>query len=80
MNAPRLAASADVLKAEYYVHFLKNLKGRKRGFHGKKPGRAGAVTLATKTQAKADRALAEQHIETALQEQAREVIDIMLCH
>jgi aryl-alcohol dehydrogenase-like predicted oxidoreductase/NAD-dependent dihydropyrimidine dehydrogenase PreA subunit len=43
-------------------------------------GWGGAVTLATKTHARADRALAEQHIETALKELNREVIDIMLCH
>ncbi|MBU4232680.1 MAG: aldo/keto reductase [Desulfobacterales bacterium] len=40
----------------------------------------GPVTLATKTHAKADRALAEKHIETALKELGRETIDIMLCH
>jgi len=40
----------------------------------------GPVTLATKTHAKADRALAEQHVETALRELGRDTIDIMLCH
>ena len=40
----------------------------------------GPVTLATKTHAKADRVLAEKHIETALKELGRDTIDIMLCH
>lgn len=43
-------------------------------------GWRGPVTLATKTHAKTDRALAEKHLETALKELGRETIDIMLCH
>jgi aryl-alcohol dehydrogenase-like predicted oxidoreductase len=43
-------------------------------------GWTGPVTLATKTHAKADRSLAEKHIETALRELRRDTIDIMLCH
>ena len=43
-------------------------------------GWGGTVTVATKTHARADRALAEKHIETALKELDRDVIDIMLCH
>ena len=52
-----------------YEHIARGLKGWQ-----------GAVTLATKTHAKADRALAEQHVETALKELGRDTIDIMLCH
>jgi predicted aldo/keto reductase-like oxidoreductase len=52
-----------------YEHIARGLKGWQ-----------GAVTLATKTHAKADRALAEKHIETALRELGRDTIDIMLCH
>jgi diketogulonate reductase-like aldo/keto reductase/Pyruvate/2-oxoacid:ferredoxin oxidoreductase delta subunit len=43
-------------------------------------GWSGPVTLATKTHAKADRVLAEKHVETALKELGRDTIDIMLCH
>ncbi|MCK9377755.1 MAG: aldo/keto reductase [Syntrophobacterales bacterium] len=43
-------------------------------------GWPGAVTVSTKTHARTDRALAAQHIETALRELGREPIDIMLCH
>ncbi len=52
-----------------YEHIARGLKGW-----------PGAVTVATKTHARTDRALAEQHIETALRELGREPIDIMLCH
>jgi len=52
-----------------YEHIARGLKGWR-----------GPVTLATKTHAKADRALAEQHVETALKELGRDTIDIMLCH
>jgi predicted aldo/keto reductase-like oxidoreductase len=40
----------------------------------------GDLTISTKSHAKTDRALAEKHIETALKELGRDVIDIMLCH
>jgi predicted aldo/keto reductase-like oxidoreductase len=40
----------------------------------------GNVTIATKTHARKDRTLAEQHIEFALRELRRDTIDIMLCH
>lgn len=43
-------------------------------------GWTGPVTLATKTHAKTDRALAAKHVETALKELGRDTIDIMLCH
>jgi len=43
-------------------------------------GWAGEVTVSTKTHARSDRALAEEHIEKALRELRREPIDIMLCH
>jgi predicted aldo/keto reductase-like oxidoreductase len=52
-----------------YEHIARGLEGWR-----------GPVTLATKTHAKADRALAEQHVETALKELGRDTIDIMLCH
>jgi predicted aldo/keto reductase-like oxidoreductase len=52
-----------------YEHIAQGLKGWQ-----------GSVTLATKTHARTDRALAEQHIETALKELGRDTIDIMLCH
>ena len=52
-----------------YEHIARGLKGWQ-----------GPVTLATKTHAKTDRALAEKHIETALKELGRDTIDIMLCH
>ena len=52
-----------------YEHIARGLRGWK-----------GPVTLATKTHAKTDRALAEKHIETALKELGRDRIDIMLCH
>jgi len=52
-----------------YEHIARGLRGWK-----------GPVTLATKTHAKTDRALAEKHIETALKELGRDTIDIMLCH
>jgi predicted aldo/keto reductase-like oxidoreductase len=52
-----------------YEHIARGLKGWQ-----------GPVTLATKTHAKADRALAEQHVETALKALGRDTIDIMLCH
>jgi predicted aldo/keto reductase-like oxidoreductase len=52
-----------------YEHIARGLKGW-----------PGTVTLATKTHAKADRALAEKHVETALKELGRDTIDIMLCH
>lgn len=41
---------------------------------------AESITVATKTHARDDRALAEQHIELALRALGREPIDIMLCH
>ena len=43
-------------------------------------GWRGPVTLATKTHARADGALAGKHLETALKELGRDTIDIMLCH
>jgi predicted aldo/keto reductase-like oxidoreductase len=52
-----------------YEHIARGLKGW-----------SGPVTLATKTHAKADRVLAEKHVETALKELGRDTIDIMLCH
>ena len=52
-----------------YEHIARGLKGWR-----------GPVTLATKTHAKTDRALAAQHVETALKELGRDTIDIMLCH
>lgn len=52
-----------------YEHIARGLKGWQ-----------GTVTLATKTHAKTDRALAEKHIETALKELGRDTLDIMLCH
>jgi predicted aldo/keto reductase-like oxidoreductase len=52
-----------------YEHIARGLKGW-----------TGPVTLATKTHAKTDRALAEKHVETALRELGRDTIDIMLCH
>ena len=52
-----------------YEHIARGLKGWR-----------GPVTLATKTNPKTDRALAEKHIETALKELGRDTIDIMLCH
>ena len=52
-----------------YEHIARGLKGWR-----------GPVTLATKTHAKTDRALAEKHVETALKELGRDTIDIMLCH
>jgi predicted aldo/keto reductase-like oxidoreductase len=52
-----------------YEHLAQGLKGWR-----------GEVTLATKTHAKADRALAEKHIESARTALDRDVIDIMLCH
>jgi len=52
-----------------YEHIARGLKGW-----------WGPVTLATKTHARTDRALAEQHIETALKALGRDTIDIMLCH
>ncbi|MFA5109793.1 MAG: aldo/keto reductase [Desulfobaccales bacterium] len=52
-----------------YEHIARGLKGW-----------PGVVTVATKTHARTDRALAEQHVETALRELGREPIDIMLCH
>ena len=52
-----------------YEHIARGLKGWR-----------GPVTLATKTHAKTDRALAETHIETALKGLGRDTIDIMLCH
>jgi len=52
-----------------YEHIARGLRGWK-----------GPVTLATKTHAKTDRALAEKHIETALKELGRDTIDLMLCH
>jgi predicted aldo/keto reductase-like oxidoreductase len=52
-----------------YEHIARGLQGWRQ-----------PLTLATKTHARADRALAERHIETALKELGRDVIDIMLCH
>jgi predicted aldo/keto reductase-like oxidoreductase len=52
-----------------YEHIARGLQGWQ-----------GTVTLATKTHAKTDRALAEKHIETALKELGRDTLDIMLCH
>jgi aryl-alcohol dehydrogenase-like predicted oxidoreductase len=52
-----------------YAHLARGLKGWQ-----------GPVTLATKTHAKTDRALAAHHVETALRELGRDTIDIMLCH
>jgi predicted aldo/keto reductase-like oxidoreductase len=52
-----------------YEHIARGLKGW-----------TGTVTLATKTHAKTDRALAEKHVETALRDLGRDHLDIMLCH
>lgn len=52
-----------------YEHIAQGLAGWK-----------GTVTLATKTHARTDRALAEQHIQKALKELRRDTLDIMLCH
>ena len=52
-----------------YEHLAQGLKGW-----------TGPVTLATKTHAKTDRALAAKHVETALKELGRDTLDIMLCH
>jgi aryl-alcohol dehydrogenase-like predicted oxidoreductase len=52
-----------------YEHLAQGLKGW-----------MGPMTISTKTHAKADRALAEKHVETALKELGRDTIDIMLCH
>lgn len=43
-------------------------------------GFTGEVTVATKTPARRDRQLAEQHIEASLRELRREPIDVILCH
>jgi len=43
-------------------------------------GWTGELTVSTKTHARADGSLAEEHIEKALRELRREPIDIMLCH
>jgi aryl-alcohol dehydrogenase-like predicted oxidoreductase len=52
-----------------YEHIAQGLKGWK-----------GTVTIATKTQAQNNRALAGEHIEKALDSLGRDTIDIMLCH
>ena len=52
-----------------YEHIASGL----RGFNG-------TVTIATKTHAQKDRAMAREHIEKALEGLGRDRIDIMLCH
>ncbi len=52
-----------------YEHIARGLRGWN-----------GTVTIATKTHAQKDRAMAREHIEKALRELNRDRIEIMLCH
>lgn len=52
-----------------YAHIAHGLKGWK-----------GEVTICTKTHARTDRKMAEEHIEKARSELGRDTLDVMLCH